>query len=171
MTFAPFACVASTATEPARQDAWVAPLDGGTAIRITDTVADEGSVRLSPDGRWLAYDSNESGGFEVYVQSFPLPGSKRQVSAGGGRTPRWNADGTELYYLTPDGAVMVVPLEPAGGAIRFGAPTRLFDADVAFTGVGQVFSVASDGRFLLNVVPADRAPPAIVVLQNRLTGL
>jgi Tol biopolymer transport system component len=162
----------ATASATEGEDLWAVPLDtdSGVPVRITYDAANEAGARVSPDVRWIAYESNESGRPEIYVQSFPDPGAKRQVSAGGGRTPRWKHDGTELYYLTPDGTVMAVSVSPSGDGVRYGAPARLFDADVAFTGLGDVLSVARDGRFLLNVVPADRAPPAIVVLQDWLAS-
>ena len=154
--------------QPAREDIWAVALDDlETRIRITDTVADDVNPRLSPDVRWIAYESSESGRPEVYLQSFPRPGARRQVSAGGGLTPRWAPDGSEIFYLTAEGTVMSVSVASEGDNVRLGAPTRLFRADVAFTGVGRVLDVSADGqRFLLNVVPADRLPPSIVVLND-----
>jgi Tol biopolymer transport system component len=149
-------------------DLWAAAVGGGAdPIRLTRTDADENNVRFSPDVRWVAYESNESGRFEVYVQSFPKGGNRQAVSAGGGRTPRWKPDGTELFYLTDDGAVMAVPVTSTPDGARFGPPSRLFRADVEFSGgIGRVLSVSADGRFLLRVAPASRLPSSIVVLQK-----
>ena len=146
---------------------WAVSLGGRPeTIRVTNTPFINHNPRLSPDARWIAYESNEAGQFEVYVQSFPRDGARQQVSAGGGLTPRWRPDGTELYYLTGEGVVMARSVTVVGDTLRLGLPSRLFGANVAFTGVGRVLNVSSDGRFLLNVVPADRAPSSLVVLHN-----
>jgi Tol biopolymer transport system component len=157
---------ASVSAQP--PDLWaIAVGNGSDPIRITHTDATENNVRFSPDVHWVAYESNESGRFEVYVQSFPKAGNRQIVSVGGGRTPRWKPDGTELFYLTDDGTVMAVPVTPMPDSTRFGPPSRLFRADVEFTGgIGRVLNVSPDGRFLLKVVPPGRAPASIVVLNN-----
>ena len=80
------------------QDIWVQPVDGGAARPYVATPARENGARASPDGRWVAYTSNETGRDEVYVQSYPVPGRKTLVSAGGGIHPVWRRDGRELYY-------------------------------------------------------------------------
>jgi len=155
------------AENPSQTDLWAIPNDDPREpIQLTNTPFEEHNPRLSPDTRWIAYESNESGQDEVYVQSFPRPGFKQQVSAGGGETPVWRSDGSELFYLTRDGGVMAISVTVVDGRLRFGAPTRLFRANIAFTGIQRVLSVSGDGRFLLNVVPADRAPSTLVVLQN-----
>jgi dipeptidyl aminopeptidase/acylaminoacyl peptidase len=140
--------------------------DPAETIQVTNTPFDEHNPRTSPDGRWIAYQSNDSGKNEVFVQAFPRGGAKQQASAGGGVTPVWHPDGSELSYLTTDGTVMARSVTVVGGQLRLGAPTRLFRADIAFTGIGKIFSVARDGRFLLSVVPADREPSSLVVLHN-----
>ena len=75
------------------------------------TPFDEYWSKISPDGRWLAYQSNESGRYEIYVQSFPEPGRRATVSQGGGTLPRWRSDGKELYYVGADDKLMAVPVE------------------------------------------------------------
>jgi serine/threonine protein kinase/Tol biopolymer transport system component len=148
-------------------DVWVVSLDEArTKIRVTNTPFAEQLPRFSPDGRWITYEIWGPAGIETYVQAFPDPGAREQVSVGGGRSARWSRDGTELFYLAPDGAVMTVRVATSGNAIKLGEPTRLFRAPVAFTGLGRVLNVTADGRFLLNVVPADRARPSIVVLHD-----
>ena len=82
-----------------RMDIWVQPLDGTAARPYVATPAKESFARVSPDGRWVAYQSDESGSLEVYVQAYPTPGLKTLVSAGGGSFPAWRADSRELYYL------------------------------------------------------------------------
>jgi eukaryotic-like serine/threonine-protein kinase len=117
--------------------------------------------QLSPDGRWIAYSSNESGRNEIYVQGFPSPGTRYQVSADGGTQPRWRRDGKELFYLTVlltnvsgTAGMMSVDVEAAGAGLRFGIPERLFDSYAL--GFGEAhppafsYSVTSDGkRFLV----------------------
>jgi dipeptidyl aminopeptidase/acylaminoacyl peptidase len=144
--------------QQAAADIWAVSLRGPPdPIRITNTPFNERNPRLSPDARSIAYESNESEQVEVYVQSFPQPRARQRVSAGGGRNPRWKPDGTELYYLTDDGALMARSVNTAGDALRLGPPSRLFRANVSFVGgPGRVLNVARDGRFLLNVVPAHR---------------
>lgn len=100
------------------------------------------------------------------------PVSRRRLSSirRWGRAPRWSPDGAELFYLTDDGTVWAVAVPRAAGE-RFGTPTRLFRANVEFAGLGRALNVSSDGgRFLLTVVPADRAPSSIVVIRNWARG-
>jgi Tol biopolymer transport system component len=149
-------------------DVWAIAVEGGSdPIRIASSEATEARPRFSPDVHWVAYDSDEGGRREVYVQSFPRPGHRQAVSVGGGQVPRWKPDGAELFYLTDDGAVMAVSVTPTRDGARFGPPTRLFRADVQFDGlIDHVFNVSADGRFLLDVIPPGRTPRSIVVLQN-----
>jgi len=161
---------------PLAADLWALALgDTPVPIRVTNTTFAEVNARLSPDGQWVAYESNELGRLEIYVQAFPGPGRRQVVSVGGGRTARWKPDGTELFYLTPSGDLMAVPVASSGEASPFGAPTRLFHANVEFTqglGLGRILNVSPDGRrFLLRVVPADRVPPPIVVVHDWATRL
>ena len=119
--------------------------------------------RFSPDGRFLAYDSDESGRSEVYVVALPGPGGKWQVSAAGGSLPRWRGDGKEMFYISLDNKMMAVPLETAAG-FRAGAPVPLFAVHPA---AGAVYDVAGDGkRFLVNSLPADQGSPPLSLLVN-----
>jgi Tol biopolymer transport system component len=152
-------------------DLWAVGLEGDAeTIRLTRTeFAEEGTARFSPDVNWVAYESLESGeagSSEIYVQSFPRADVRYQVSKGGGRAPRWSPDGAELFYVMNDGTVMAVPVRRVAGDDRFDAPMSLFRADVAFSGLGRVLNVSPDRRFLLSIVPADRASSSIVVLHN-----
>ena len=81
---------------------------------FVNTSFDEALGQFSPDGRWVAYHSNESGRHEVYVQPFPGPGGKWQISTSGGIEPRWRRDGKELFYIAPDGKLMAAPIQSAG---------------------------------------------------------
>ena len=108
---------------------------------------------FSPDGRWIAYDSNESGKIEIYVRAFPAGGGKWQVSDGGGALARWSADGRELYYRTDEG-VMAVEIDGRGDNFEVGTPFKLFEgpflggtAGVAIGGfVFPDYTVSADGQ-------------------------
>jgi Tol biopolymer transport system component len=122
--------------------------------------------QLSPDGRWVAYASNESGRNEVYVQSFPTPSAKAQVSLEGGNQPRWRRDMKELFYTASDRRLMAVPIT-VGAALTPGPPAVLFEThllDTTLTSSSQ-YDVAPDGqRFLMNVAKQTAAVPVTVVL-------
>jgi serine/threonine-protein kinase len=110
------------------------------------TPNDENSARVSPDGRWLVYTSNESGDTEVYVQSFPKPGHKVRVSGNGGNFPRWSRGGKEILYWENSGMLMSVPVE-AGDEFRPGAGKSLFKLSGLQTG-GD--ATADGERFLVS---------------------
>jgi Tol biopolymer transport system component len=131
---------------------------------------------FSPDSRWVAYQSNESGRDEIYVRPFVPPGAagasptegRRQVSTAGGVFPVWRPDGKELYYLNPSGAMMAAPITITGATLAPGAPVVLFPArivDGMEPGTGRQFDVAPDGRFLINTLLDTTAAP-ITLLMN-----
>ena len=113
----------------------------------------ERNGEISPDGRWLAYESNDSGQFQIFVRPFPdVNKGKWQVSTAGGTQPLWARNGQELFYLAPSGALMSVPVE-RGTTWTAGTPTRLIDAQY-YVGVGtnvaRTYDVSPDGkRFLM----------------------
>jgi Tol biopolymer transport system component len=132
------------------------------------TGASECTPRFSPDGRWVAYTSDESGRDEIYVAGFPVPGTPRQVSRSGGACPRWRHDGLELYYIEGAGQFMKVPVSPGREGLAFGSPVGLFRTRVL--GVfGLAYDVASDGRFLVSTVNDEGT--SIVLVQNWLAEL
>jgi len=148
-------------------DVWVLPLAGEQkAFPLLQTEANEGSARLSPDGRWLAYVSDESGRTEIYVQRFPDGGSKRELSTSGASGPHWRADGKELFYYTMDGKLLATPVV-SGESFEFGSAVPLFEfRSGGGSQFGAPFTVTRDGqRFLVNtVVDADpRAPVTVIV--------
>ena len=107
------------------------PLSGtGGPQPVVETTANEIQGQFSPDGRWIAYTSDESGSREVFVQRFPGGGARSRVSTRGGAQPRWRRDGQELYYLAPDGGLMAVPLTARAGSIEVGSPRTLFDTGI-----------------------------------------
>jgi serine/threonine-protein kinase len=160
------------------RDIFMIPLAGpaGPGTPLLSGPASEGGPAVSPDGRWLAYSSDESGDYEIYVRPFPdVDAGRWQVSRGGGVHPQWSRDGTELFYLEvrdPDVAMLAVPVEP-GQSFRPGAPTELF-AGPYFYGAtvssSDVYDVAADGRFLMIKEPeaADggQTQPDIVIVEN-----
>ena len=110
----------------------------------------EFGARLSPDGRWLAFSSDEPGDRTVFVQPFPT-GPRRPVSSSLGESPVWSRDGKELYYLGGDGRVAAVRVHPEGSALALGAPEPLFDLrPISVTSFeARTYDVAPDGRFLV----------------------
>ncbi len=128
------------------------------------------NAEVSPDGRFVAYNANDSGRFEVFVESFPTPGARWQVSKDGGVHPRWRRDGRELYYYAPDESLMAAPIAPqstppVGAAVAL-FRARLVSGPTASVGFSAQYDAASDGRLLLNVTVADPAPPVIDVVLN-----
>ena len=151
-------------------DLWILPLGGeGKPIPLLRTRFREGFASFSPDGRRLAYVSDESGRLEVYVQPFPGPGERRRISTAGGSLPRWRRDGEELFYLSADDQVMSVPVMP-GARFEPGTPTALFTINPP-PGVFIEYDVSPDGqRFLVNsAIPGTEALPVVVL--NWTAGL
>jgi len=117
-------------TEGQRRRISAFPTSGsGETISLREAAFDQGSARLSPDQRWLAYESNESGEREVYVDTFPSQGPRHQVSTSGGSQPRWRRDGKALFFVTPDRRLMTVAFEGAGTP-RLGIPQALFELPI-----------------------------------------
>ena len=105
-----------------------------------------------PDGRWIAYSSDESGRYEVYVESFPERGGKRQISTTGGSGPRWRGDGKELYYQATDGKLMAAPVTDSAN-LAVGEPVALFEFRPNSSQNAPFYSVSRDGqRFLLSTI-------------------
>jgi eukaryotic-like serine/threonine-protein kinase len=147
-------------------DLWLVPLTGDRTPRpYLQTRFNEFTGRISPDSRWLAYVSDESGRAEIYVQSFPVPGSKQRVSTSGGRQPQWDKRGTELYYLSLDGKLMAATVSRARPSLELSPPRALFDApQVAGDSARSPYAVTADGqRFLFNAVTTDALESGIVV--------
>ena len=147
-------------------DIWILPTSGdGKPVPFVKTSFVEMRPVFSPDGRFVAYQSNESGRAEVYVQSFPGPGGKWQISTAGGIEPHWRGDGKELYYRAPDQKVMAVEIT-AGATVTAGTPQPLFQGRFD-TGVAREHYVpVRDGKRFLVVAPLGREAmtPTTVVL-------
>jgi len=137
------------------------------------TAFNERNAELAPDGRWMAYESTESGREEVYVRPFPaVEGGRWLVSAGGGRTPMWSRDGRELFYLSPGNLMMGVQVE-AGASWRSSTPVQILRTQYFESGVGSPrnFDIDRNGRFLMIKLGGDNAPQSLVVVQNWLEEL
>jgi Tol biopolymer transport system component len=144
------------------------PAAGGNATPFQTGLGSQANGQISPDGKWAAYASDESGNWEVYVTTFPGAGGKWQVSRGGGTEPRWRGDGKELFYLGPTGVLTAVPVSVIG-SFSSGTAKPLFQfhgrAAISSTDVFS-YDVAKDGkRFLVNryVKPASITPLTIVL--------
>jgi Tol biopolymer transport system component len=161
--------------ETTRGDLWVLPLDRKTpASPVVASPFDERDGQFSPDGRWIAYQSDASGRWDVYVQAFPGGGVRTQVSASGGAQPRWSPDGRELFYVSLDSRLMSTPVKAASsGRLEIGAPRVLFSVQIGPVGNQggnrQQYAVAPDGqRFLMNtVIEPPVAAPLTVILNWR----
>jgi serine/threonine protein kinase len=156
-----------------RGDLKLLPLSGEPRPRdFIGTTFDEDQASFSPDGRRVAYVSDESGRKEVFVAKFADPSQRRRVSSDGGIQPRWSRDGRELFYL--DGrTMMAVPFEAAED-VPSGPPRRLFDVPVHVifrTFAPFKYDVAPDGRFLIIVRASDAPPPPLVLVLNWQSGL
>ena len=146
-------------------DLWLPLGEGGKPAKLIVSRADQMHGNFSPDGRLLAYTSNESGRFEVFVETIPRSERKWPVSTNGGYEPRWRADGRELYYLSEDRKLMAVPVE-AGP--RFGIPKPLFQTTV-HPGVSATrthYVPSRDGRRFLVNSAIDSPPSPITVVVN-----
>jgi Tol biopolymer transport system component len=157
-----------------RSDIWVLPLAGDRKpLPFLTTPANEGQAELSPDGRWMAYTSNESGNYDVYVQPFPPTGGKWLVSTGGGVEPHWRREGRELYYVSAaPRKLMVVDVKTQTGIFEASVPRALFNVTgirVNTPGARTInasYGVSEDGqKFVVSIIPVPQdANPLTIVL-------
>ncbi len=150
--------------------------------KFLNTPSVEGAGEISPDGKWAAYQSNQSARSEVYIRPFIGPGAAKsgqsgrtgqwQVSLEGGSYPKWSADGKELFFLNPLGEMMAAPITFAGSVLSSGTPVKLFQTRIVGGGRndtgGPEYDVAPDGRFLINTIMDElaAATPPIILIQN-----
>jgi Tol biopolymer transport system component len=155
-------------------DLWALPLTGDRKpFLVVQSAFDDVHGQFSPDGHWIAYTSNETGRYEIYVRPFPGPGGKSQVSTNGGIYPQWRRDGKELFFISPDNHMMAAPVITST-AFTSGTPLSLFPTQLATggnVGIGSFasraeYAVAPDGRFLLNVTAGDAIAAPITIVQN-----
>lgn len=151
-----------------RNDLWILPTFGDrNPYPFLQSKFDEFQGTFSPDGKWIAYTSNQSGDYEVYVQPLPASGKKWRISANGGAEPRWRRDGKELIYLSLDRNVVAVEVKANEGEFVVGAPQILFKAPISspFFPFGMDYDVSADGqRFLISASIEESKPPISVIL-------
>jgi serine/threonine protein kinase len=152
-------------------DLWILPMDGHSKPwPLVRTEFDERDAEFSKDGKWIAYQSNESNRFEIYVQPFPDSGTRQQVSTNGGTQVRWRSDGKELFYIAVDGRLMAVPIQVSsdGKRIIAGTPVPLFatqSGDAVQTIYRPQYMVSANGqRFLMSTLTDEGASPLTVIL-------
>jgi DNA-binding winged helix-turn-helix (wHTH) protein/Tol biopolymer transport system component len=147
-------------------DAWILPLGGDPKpFPFLKTEFNETFSQFSPDGRWIAYTSDESRRNEVYVLPFPGPGAKRQISTSGGQLPRWRGDGKEIFFIAPDNKLMAAEVNGQGAMFEVGTVRPLFEAQK--TAPGYFYDVTSDGqRFLVGTAVEQRARTPITLVLN-----
>ena len=140
-------------------------LDGDRASKtLLNTQFSEHNGEVSPDGRWIAYQSDESGDYEIYVRRYPGLDSRAQVSSDGGTRPVWARNGRELFYLKMDGTMMAVPVEPSDGSSFVTGPAKaLFRGQYYTLQAGRSYDVSADGKRFLLI--KDAAPRAAAALQ------
>jgi len=157
-------------------DIWLLSIGDRKARALIHTAANEMTPEFSPDGRWLAYVSNESGRNEVYVQPYPGPGGRHLISTNGGEQPAWSRDGRELFYVqgglyAPGGVptLMSVRVETAPKFAQ-GAPQPILESPDLSTAWGRNYDVAPDGRRFLLTLGRDAttapAPTQMIFAQH-----
>jgi eukaryotic-like serine/threonine-protein kinase len=153
-----------------RFELWLLPLKGDRKPQpLLQTAFNDSQGQVSPDSKWIAYTSDESGGFnEVYVTSLPTAGTRWRVSNNGGSFPRWNRDGKELFYRALDGTLMVASVRRAPQGLGFGTPTPLFRVPEPIGMFAYPYDVAPDGKRILALMPSKGSgdSPSLTVLVN-----
>jgi len=155
-----------------RFDLWVLPMTGNSKpVPFLSTPFQEGRGQFSPDGKWVAYTSDESDANEVYIRSFPAGGAKRRVSSKGGDWVRWRRDGREMFYIAADRKLMSVAVQPLSGSLDLGTPQVLFTIPFTLYTTGNLapytYDVMPDGQRFLAAVPVEDAySPQMTVILN-----
>jgi hypothetical protein len=157
-----------------RHDLWIQRLQDGVAERLAfNTPANEFQGKVSPDGRWIAYTTDESGKDEVWVASFPAGKKRQMVSVGGGALPEWGENGREIVYVADDKQLMAAPFNPQNSGVEIGPPKSLFrvasliDIDQFLWPTSNAYVAASNGRrFLVALSARDPGAPPISVIVN-----
>jgi Tol biopolymer transport system component len=159
-------------------DLWTMPLENeGAGLRagkpevFLQTTADERYASFSPDGRWLAYASNESGAFHVYVRAFPDKGGKWQISDSGGVQPEWSRNGRELFFRTEDNQMMAASYTVNGDSFKADKPRVWSETRLANIGFNTNYDLAPDGKRIAAIMPAEapedqKAQTHVIFLQN-----
>ena len=153
-----------------KMDSWALPLAGGhKPIPLLRGSPNQIFAVFSPDGKWIAYSSDEGGKWEVYVAPFSsgsVGAIKRMVSSGGGSHPEWSRDGKQLYYLSADKRIMAVAVDTARERFNAGVPRALFQSDIV-NDFRARFAVTADGqRFLIPSAAGQGGPAVATVMVN-----
>src|SRR2546425_666479 len=157
-----------------KADLWVLPMTGEQKpAPFLQSMFNEDHARFSPDGHLVAYASDESGKFEVYVQTFPASGGKWLVSANGGAQPRWRRDGKEIFYIAPDSKLMAVDVKLEGSTFEAGVPKGLFQTHgTGYPNPRNGYEVSADRPRFLIITPLEEATSTpITVVANWNTDL
>jgi Tol biopolymer transport system component len=166
--------VYTESTPDTQYDLWLLPTFGDhKPVPFLKTTAAESHGQISPNCKWIAYTSNESGREEVYVRSFPAGARKWPVSNNGGNYPRWRRNGKELFYRAPDGRLMSAMVRPAGQDLEFGSPVALFRILQPQGAFAYPYDVSSDGQRILALAPSEinSGSTPLTVLINWQAGL
>lgn len=146
-------------------DVWILPLTGDRKpFPFVQTPYTELNPKFSPDGKWIAYQSDESGRSEVYVAPFPGPGGKWQISSAGGTQPVWSRDGREVYFFSPAYQMMAAAIRASGASLQPGNAVPLF-TPAARNYPSGVYDVDAKGRFLINIGAEETSEP-LTLVQN-----
>jgi Tol biopolymer transport system component len=150
-----------------RQDVWALPIAGGTPFAVLATEFVEGHATFSPDGAWIAYESNESGANQVYVRRYPIDGPGARISPNGGHKPRWTSGGRTIVYVRDDNRFEAVDLAVEGGTFTASKPRELFITRPGIDEVGG-FDIDPGGRRILAPAPGSRGTPepSITFIRN-----
>jgi hypothetical protein len=158
---------------PTGRDLWTLDFASRERRIFVASPFEERAAQISPDGRWVAYETDESGQFEVVVQSFPEPSTPWPVSTRGGTQPRWSAAGNEIYFVSPELTMMAAPVGTAPGddrTLEVGTPAALFPVRMAGDSLAEIvkaqYAVARDGRFLMNENAEESAVVPITLILN-----
>jgi Tol biopolymer transport system component len=165
-----FLLFSSTGDPVTGSDLWILPdpLGASQAAKpypFLRTRFTESTGQFSPDGRWIAYQSDESGRTEIYAAPFPGPGGKRQISTSGGTLPRWRADGGEIFYIAENQKLMAAEVKTRGEEIETGKERDL-SVTMAAVGVSYQYDVSADGQRILAVTQRHDASEPLTIVQN-----
>jgi Tol biopolymer transport system component len=149
-------------------DIWALSMTGGERkpIAVSNTPFAERTGQISPDSRFVAYDTDESGQLQIVVQPFPNPTGKWQISSGGGFYPRWRADGKELYFVAPDGKMMAALIHASASSFEAETPRPSFQTQLNATVNKDQYTVSADGRFLISQSLQESSATPITLILN-----